>query len=221
MSASAQTAPPRPAPGAPRPYTFPKFERRRLPNALSLVVAPVHKLPLVSVVALVEAGAERDPHGLEGLAQLTARLLVEGTATSDGGALTERVERLGTSLDASADWDTALVRLTVGTERLGEAMALLGEVLLTPSLPTHELERLQAERLAEILAQRAEPRGLADEMFDRFAYAADARYGRPEGGAESSVTAIGRDDVAAFYAEHYRPAATTLIVVGDVSADEA
>ena len=50
-------APPRPAPGAPRPYHFPAFERRALPNGLRLVVAPVRKLPVVSVAAVVDAGA--------------------------------------------------------------------------------------------------------------------------------------------------------------------
>ncbi|MFL5578295.1 MAG: M16 family metallopeptidase [Gemmatimonadaceae bacterium] len=220
-SRPAPPAPPRPAPAEPRPYNFPRFERRTLSNGVRLVVAPVHKLPLVTAIALVDAGAAEDPEGREGLAQLTARALTEGTASADGAALTERVERLGTSIDASADWDTALVRMTVGAGRLSEAMALFGEVLRAPSFPERELERLKAERLAEILAQRAEPRGLADEMFDRFAYATGARYGRPEGGAAEAVTALGRADVEAFYRERYRPDATTLVIVGDVSVHDA
>ena len=84
-------APPRPAPSAPRPYHFPAFTRRRLDNGLELVVAPVHKLPLVTVIVLVDAGAAVDPEGREGLAQLTAQALAEGTATMDGVALTDRV----------------------------------------------------------------------------------------------------------------------------------
>ena len=213
-------APPRPAPSAPRPYRFPAFTRRRLENGIEVVVAPVHKLPLVSVIVLVDAGAAADPDGKEGLAQLTAQALTEGTATMDGAALTDRVERLGTSLDAYADWDTALLRVTVGKERLRDALALLGEVLLSPAFPERELERLKAERQAEILAQRAEPRGLANEMFDRFAYAGSARYSRPEGGSEASVAAIGRADVERFYRARYRPGSTTLVLAGDLSADD-
>jgi zinc protease len=213
-------APPRPAPSAPRPYHFPAFGRRRLENGIQLVVAPVHKLPLVTVIALVDAGAAADPDGREGLAQITAQALTEGTATMDGVALTDRVERLGTSLDAHADWDTALLRVTVERERLGDALELLGEVLLSPAFPERELERLKAERRAEILAQRAEPRGLAHEMFDRFTYASSARYSRPEGGSETSVAAIDRGDVERFYRARYRPGSTTLVFAGDVSADE-
>ena len=212
---------PRPSPAPPRPYAFPRFERRVLPNGLALVVAPVRKLPVVSVLAVVEAGADADPEGKEGLAQLTARALVEGTADLDGAALTDRLERLGTALDASADWDAAVARMTVLSSRLGEALALMGQVLAAPAFPEREVERLKAERLADLLQLRTEPRGLADEMFDRFVYAADARYARPDGGSEASVRGITRDDVARFYAARYRAGATTLVIAGDVSMDDA
>jgi zinc protease len=212
-------APPRPAPAQPRDYHFPRFERRTLENGLRLVVAPVAKLPIVTVLAVVEAGAVCDPPDREGLAQLTARALVEGTQALDGAALTDRLERLGTALDASADWDAAVARMTVLSSRLAEAFALMGDVLMSPALPEREVERLKAERLADLLQLRTEPRGLADEMFDRFVYAPASRYARPDGGSERSVRAITRDDVARFYAARYRAGSTTIVVAGDVTAD--
>ncbi len=109
---------PRPAPSAPRPYAFPRFERRSLRNGVQLVVAPVHKLPMVSVAAVIDAGAMVDPPGKEGLALLTARALAEGARDRDGTALIDAAERLGAALDTSADWDAALVRLTVLTPGL-------------------------------------------------------------------------------------------------------
>jgi zinc protease len=208
--------PGRPLPGASRPYAFPRFERRTLSNGLGLVVAPLPKLPVVTLLALIDAGAVTDRPGEEGLAQLTARTLSEGAGGRDGAALTEDVERLGTAIDASADWDAALVRLTVLSSRLSEAMAVLGDVLMAPSLPAREVERLKAERLAELLQLRAEPRGLADETLDRVVYAADARYARPAGGTEHSVSSLTPDAVAGCYAARYHPGVVTLIVAGDV-----
>ena len=211
----------RPAPGAPRAYHFPAFERRRLPNGIDLVVAPVHKLPVVTVLAVLEAGAVGDPAGREGLAQLTAHLLLEGTRRDDAARLIERFERLGTSVGANADWDVATLGMTVVAGRLAAALSLFGEVLRSPAFPEREVERLKAERQAEILQLRTEPRGLADEMFARFLYSPQSRFALPAGGTQTSVAAIGRDDVERFYAERYRPGATTLIVVGDVQAAEA
>src|SRR5687768_2169528 len=105
--------PPRPIPGPTRDYRFPAFERLTLPNGLALVTAPVAKLPVVTVVALVDAGAATDPAGREGVAQLTARALAEGTQRSNGSQLADRFERLGTALDTTADWDSTTVRFTV------------------------------------------------------------------------------------------------------------
>ena len=188
---------------------------------MEVVVAPVRKLPLATVVALVDAGAVCDERGREGVAALTAELLLEGTLTSDGAALIDRFERLGASVEVSADWDGAAVSLTALREHLGPAVTLLGEVLRSPSFPQREVERLKAERLAERLQLRAEPRGLADELFARFLYARDSRYAHPEGGSEASVAAITRADVQRFYQSRYRPGSVTLIIAGDTSPDEA
>jgi zinc protease len=213
-------APPRPAPGEPRPYQFPEFQSRTLSNGLRVIVAPVTKLPVASVVAVVDAGAGSEPPDRDGLAQLTARALLEGTATHDGAALIEAAERLGGALDASADWDAATIKLTVLSERIEPALRLLAEVLRTPSFPEREIERLKAERQAELLQLRAEPRGLADEMIERFVYAPGARYARPDGGTTTSVDALRRAHVDAFYQARYRPDAVTLIVVGNVTTAE-
>lgn len=211
----------RPKPSGPREYHFPRFERRRLENGVELIVAPVTKLPLITVAVLVDAGAVCDAPGREGTAQLVAKLLLEGTEKSEGAELTERFERLGASVDAEADWDAAAVSLTALSEHLPAAFDLLGEVIRTPAFRIREVDRLKAERLAELLQLRAEPRGLADELFSRFLYAQSSRYARPEGGDERSIEVIDRDQLVSFYETRYVPASTTIVVAGDITADRA
>ena len=208
---------PRPAPTAPRGYQFPRVERQTMRNGMRIVVAPVTKLPLATMVLVVEAGASTEPRGKEGVAALTARLLPEGAAGLDGAALTDRFERLGTSVESHADWDVAAVTLTALTQQLAPALALVRDLLRTPEFPAREVARLKDERLAELLQQLAEPRGLADEQFARALYEPSARYALPVDGDATSVRALDRDDVLAFYTARYKPAATTLIVAGDVT----
>jgi predicted Zn-dependent peptidase len=186
-----------------------------------LTVAPVSKLPVVTVAAVVDAGAICDPEGREGLAELVAKLLLEGTTKSDGAELIARFESLGASVDASADWDSAAVTMTALAENLPSAFAILAEVLRLPAFREREVERLKGERLAELLQLRTEPRGLADELFAQFLYEQTSRYARPDGGDEESVKAIGRADVRSFFETRYVPGATTLVVVGDISARAA
>ncbi len=93
-------APPKPGAGVPRPYRFPHFETRILGNGLRIIVAPMIAYPVVTILAVVEAGATRDP--VDGLAQLTTRALAEGTRTMDALELAERLESLGSTLDTGA-----------------------------------------------------------------------------------------------------------------------
>ena len=95
--------------------------------------------------------------------------------------------------------------LTALTKQLPEALALVRDLLRAPEFPEREVARLKEERLAELLQQRAEPRGLADEQFARALYERTARYARPAEGDAASVRALTRDAVRAFYAARYRP----------------
>lgn len=219
IHAGAPTSKPVPAP--PRSYRFPRFSRHTMSTGMQILVAPVAKLPLVTVLAIVEAGASVEPHGQHGVAALTARLLLEGAAGMDGAALTDRLERIGASVEAHADWDVATVSLTALSERLPDALALVRDVLRWPEFAQREVQRLKEQRLADLLQLRAEPRGLADEQFAHAVYAATARYAEPEEGDAASVRALSRTEVCAFYAARYQPAGTTLIFAGDVTMDAA
>lgn len=210
----------RPTPAAVRPYQFPDVERAVLANGLRVLVAPMRRLPIVTVLALVDAGACADPEGQEGLAALTARTLDEGSGGLDGAALTERFEALGTSFEASADWDSTVARVTVTPERLDAAVSLFAEVLRAPSFPEADVTRKRDERLDDLAQALAEPRGLADMRFTGLLYAG-ARYGRPAGGNAASVARLDAGTVRGFHAAQYRPERTTLIVVGDISIDAA
>lgn len=209
----------RPTPGSPREYHFPKFDRRVLANGMRVLVAPTHSLPIVTVLAVIDAGGVAEPAGQEGVAELTARALNEGTPKYDGEALTEYMEHLGTSVGGGAGWDSASLAMTVLRENLDNAFAHFAEVLVTPTFPAAAVERLKAERHAELMQIESEPRELADEKFDEYIYDSASRFRLPLGGTTGSVARLSREAVVAFHATRYQPSATTLIVVGDVEVD--
>jgi len=214
-------APPRPGAGTPRPYRFPHFETRILSNGLRIVVAPIHAYPVVTILAVVEAGTTRDPRNAEGVAQLATRALNEGTRTMNALELTERLEMLGSTLDTGADWDSAIVQLTALSSRVEDGFAVLAEVLREPAFPEHELERMRAERISDLAQLRSEPRGLADVFFSRLLYVPDSRFARLAGGDESSIQRATRERLVAYHAAYYRPNATALMISGDITVDEA
>jgi zinc protease len=209
----------RPKAGPPRSYRFPSFSDEILTNGIRLITAPVDKLPVATVLVLVDAGSTSDPRGKEGIAALTAAALLEGSRRLDGAELAEEFEKLGTSLESGADWDSAFFKITVLSDKLKQATGLLGEAISTPLFPEREVERLKAERLAEILQLETEPRGLADEKFSEFLYADDSRYSKPDEGSAESVGSLSQTDIQEFYRSNYNSASTTVVVSGDLPVD--
>src|SRR5450759_4624681 len=116
----------RPKPGPTRNYQFPGFHNEMLPSGIRLVTAPVAKLPVVTVLVVVDAGSTNDPTGKEGVAALTAGTLLEGSERFDGAELAEKFEQIGPSLESGADWDSAFIKITVLSGQLEQATTLLG-----------------------------------------------------------------------------------------------
>jgi zinc protease len=188
---------------------------------MRVAVAPMPRLPLVTVLALVDAGASCDAGSREGTASLTIGALAEGTTRLDGAALAETFESMGTALSSSSDWDDATAHIAVMPARLEAAIALLGEVLTTPAFAQKDVERLKAERLAELMQQQVEPRGLADDKFAEYLFVPGSRYALPGGGTMMSVRGLDAVQLRAFHAARYVPGATTLVFAGDVTSATA
>jgi len=210
-----------PSPGALRPFHFPKVERRTLSNGIRLVHAPARELPVVTLSVILDAGAMRDEPSRLGLASLTASLLESGAGGRSAAQIAEEIEGLGVQLDTGAGWDTTQAGVTALASRLGPATAVLADLVRRPQFPLEEVERLRAERLAEILQRRAEPRALATEATARFIYHPESRVSRPLGGTESAVGALTRQDIEAFHAASFSPLSTSVVVVGDIDLDAA
>jgi zinc protease len=179
-------------------------------------------VPLVSVILVFHAaGADADPAGAEGLASLTASLLLEGTSTRSGQALTDAFEALGSSLSANADWDATTVGFTVQPQHLATALALTTEVVRAPAFPAHELARLQGEHASDRLQGLTEPRVLAELATQWCVFDGAARYRRPSSGTTATVNALDTEAVRRFWSTRFTPGTLTVVMTGDVTTDEA
>jgi predicted Zn-dependent peptidase len=212
MTATAN--PRRPQPGAPRPYSFPEFERRSLDNGMTVWMVPIPGSTMASAHLLVDAGAaaEDEEHG--GVAALTAQLLVTGTRRLDASAFAEATERLGIEVSSESSWDSARAAFQSLPEHLEAGIALLAEMVREPRLDPGEFDRLRGERLADILQSRADAGRLADEMFLRHVFDASTPYRRLSAGLPETVSALTLDDVVTHHATHWTPGTAHLIVAG-------
>lgn len=207
----------RPTPGTPRPYDFPAVERFTLPNGVRVVVADLPGRPLVSASLVLRNGAADEPPAHAGATVLAARAMAEGTKRFDAISLVEATERLGASIHADAGWDATSVSLDVPAARLEPALELLAEVLLHPTFPEAEVERLRDERLNDLLQARADPRRRADEAFAATIYEGASPYHRPAGGTRETVAELTPARLRAAYERGIDPHRAAFIIGGDLT----
>ena len=206
----------RPRPGTPRPYDFPAVHRVRLGNGLAVIVADLPGRPLVSASLLLRNGAADEPAAHAGATVLAARALTEGTERYDAVGLIEATERLGASLHAEAGWDAMSIGVDVPIARLEPALELVAEVLLRPTFPASEVERLRDERLNDLLQAKADPRRRADEAFAGTIYRASSPYHRPAGGTKETVAELDPGRLRTAFERGLDPARAALVVGGDL-----
>jgi zinc protease len=207
----------RPVPGAPRPYEFPTVIEHRLANGLRILAADMPGRPLISASLVLRNGAVDEPNEVGGATVLAARALSEGTELYDAIQLTEASERIGASLHAEAGWDALTASVDVPRDRLEGALELLAEMVLHPTFPEREVDRLRDERLNDLLQAKADPRRRADEAFIETIYRADAPYHRPSGGTRETVEDLGRAELRRAYERGLDPASATFIVGGELA----
>lgn len=219
-SPAAQQGPDRSKPPVPGPapsLKVPPVQKRTLSNGLPVWIVEMHEVPVVDVTLIIKSGAAVDPTGKYGLASFTAAMLDEGAGTKNALELADAVDFLGASLTTSSSWDSSNVRLHTPVAKLDAALPIWADVVLRPTFPQNELERLRKERLTSILQTRDSAPALASTGFARLVYGPRHRYGTPAMGNEVSNTEMAASELKGFYSTHYQPQNAYLLVVGDIT----
>ena len=193
--------------------------RKVLPNGLVVLHSENHSLPIVMATIMIKAGQLDEPNDKAGLSHFVAGLLTEGTKKRGSKDISEEIDFIGASLNASAGGDYVTVTLSVLKKDLDKGFELFSDILLNPSFPQEEIER-KGERIRGFLKRREEePSFLADRAFRKEAFG-EHPYGRLIEGTAETIGTIKRDDLVRFYSEYFLPNNSILSLAGDLSPDE-
>jgi zinc protease len=209
-----------PKAGPPVTVHLPVPETFTLANGLKVYVVPEHSLPVVSAEFVTRAGNENNASGKDGLASLTAQTMGEATTTRDLKALADAQEQIGIRIGVGATMDGASSGLTVLTNHTNRAFDLFSDVLLHPAFKEEDLDRLKKQRLIGIQQETDNVGAIIGRVGPKLLYG-DQPYGSSGTGTTESVTGLTRENVTDFYASHYGPADSALVMVGDVTMAEA
>jgi zinc protease len=205
---------------SPKPVTLPAPALRVLPNGLKVVVIERHRLPLLTLRLVVRAGAEADPAGFAGTAQLVSAVLTEGTTTRSARQIAETVDSVGGTIDSGSEWDSSYVTLTVLRDQEQLAFDLFADLAAHPAFAPAEIERARKQTLSGLEVVHDDPTYLADEAFRGLLFTGTP-YSHPEDGTLEAVRRVSGEDLRLFHARYYRPGNCILAIVGDVATGEA
>ena len=208
-----------PAAATARAVRVPVPESFQLPNGLTIIAMPQAGVPVVSASLVVRSGSDANPLEKPGLASFTAALLDQGTATRSALQLADEVAQIGASLNTGTSRDASTLTTSSLSRNFPAALALLADVALRPSLPAEEVERVRARRLADLVQQRANPVQIATNVMGRTLYGTH-QYGFSETGTDESNKQLTREDLQAFWRQHFVPGNAALVVTGAITLPE-
>lgn len=202
--------------------SFPKFEKAKLSNGLNVMLANRKTIPVVSFSLMINAGYSADQFAIPGTASLTANMLDEGTKKMNALQISDEMQNLGTYIGSSAGLDYNYLTLNSLKSNLDKSLSLWSEILLTPSFPQDELDKLKKQQIAGIKREKVQPTQMAYRVLPKLFFGEGHAYSLPLTGSgfEESVEKISREDLIKYHQTWYKPNNATLVIVGDVTLSE-
>ncbi|OQW74012.1 MAG: peptidase M16 [Proteobacteria bacterium ST_bin11] len=198
-----------------------KIENWQTPQGSRVYYVRTAGLPMVDVRVVFDAGSARDEAQL-GVAALTSALLDSGAGALSADDIAQHFESVGANYSAGVSEDMAWLAIRTLTEKalFDKALATFETVLSKPAFNQADFEREKARTLAGLKHREESPGELAGIAFNKALYG-DHPYAHPETGVVETVAGFTADDLKSFYQKHYVASNAMVVIVGDVSREQA
>ncbi len=199
---------------APPPATF------TLSNGMRVVVIADRRTPVVTQMVWYKVGSADETPGKSGLAHFLEHLMFKGTINHPVGEFSQTVLKVGGNENAFTSTDYTGYFQRVPKEQLGKMMELEADRMTNLTLKD---ENVLPERDVVLEEYNMRVGNNPDARLSEQIMAAlylNHPYGRPVIGWKQEIEKLDREDALAFYKRFYAPNNATLVVAGDVDADE-
>ncbi len=203
-----------PPAGEARPVKIGKSHEFTLANGLKVIVVENHKLPQISYQLTIDRDVmlEKEKSGLSSMA---GSLLATGTTKKSKAEIDEAVDFIGANLSTNARGGFA-TSLTKHTDKI---LGLFSEIILQPSFPQEEFDKIKTQTLSGLQTSKDDPNAISGNVSNALIYGLNHPYGEITN--ESTVSNISLDDCKAYYNTYFKPGDAYLVIVGDISPDAA
>jgi zinc protease len=198
-----------------------KIEHWQTPQGSRVYYVRTEGLPMVDIQVAFDAGSSRDGHQF-GLSGLTSALLDTGAGSWNADDIAQRFESVGAQFGSSISIDMASVSLRTLTDKplFDKALETVQVILTQPTFNEADFQREKNRTLAGLKQQEESPAELASIAFYKALYG-DHPYGHPASGEIATVSGFEAADLRGFYRKYYVAANAIVVIVGDLSRQQA
>lgn len=203
----------------PKPGPAPKiqmgtYESFTLDNGLECIVVKNNKLPRVSFqyTLNIDPIMEKDKAGMQDMA---GQMLSRGTKNRSKEKIDEEVDFIGATLNT---YSTGIYASSL-TKHSDKILELMADVLLNPTFPEEELEKVRTQTLSGLASAKNDPSAISGNVANVLRYGKTHPYG--EIATEETVKNITPEDLKSYYYGNFNPNNGYLIIVGDIDAKAA
>src|SRR5918993_1784850 len=199
--------------------TIGKVRETTLANGLKILVQEIHTAPLVSVWCWYRVGSGDEPAGLTGVSHWVEHMNFKGTESIPREEMKGIVERAGGMWNGYTWIDQTTYLETAASAALDQMLFIEAERMARGLYDPADCEAERTVIISELQGGDNDPEQLLETEVTATALRVHP-YGHPTIGWLQDLQAMSRDDLYAFYKRHYVPNNATLVVVGDVDADD-
>ncbi len=200
------------------PFKVPAYEKFTLANGLTVYLMEQHEVPVISITAILPAGAIYDGTS-SGLASLTASGLQYGTKSFSKSKIEEELDFIGASLNTYASKESASLSAKFASKDADKVLPILKEVLIDPVFDKDEFEKERKRVLTGLDQAKQSPRNVISSYWDKFIFG-DHVYGNSLTGSPATVSKFNVDDLKKFYSANYSPKGAAIAVAGDFNSKD-
>lgn len=199
------------------------YTQQDLPNGLRLIVIPTDAVNLVSLFIVVQTGSRNEIEpGKTGFAHLFEHVMFRGTDKFPSAKRQELIQRAGAASNATTSDDRTSYYVTMSKEDLGEILAEEADRFQNLKYSVEDFKTETGAVLGEYNKNSADPTEKLEEMvrdtaFDRHTY----KHGAMGFLKDIQDMPNQYDYSLRFFDRYYRPEYTTIILAGDVNAEQA
>jgi len=198
-----------------------KIEHWQTPQGSRVYYVHTEGLPMVDIQVAFDAGSARDGYQF-GLSALTSALLDTGAGQWNADEIAQRFESVGAQFGSSISNDMASISLRTLTDKplFDKALETMQVILTSPNFNEADFQREKNRTLAGLKQQEESPAELASIAYYKALYG-DHPYGHPGSGTIITVSGFEVADLRSFYQKYYVAANAMVVIVGDLSRQQA